>query len=206
MAKNKNDYFKLLENQIGICVEASKKLENIICNYKNINLDIEKNKMHDIERRADELHHNISSMLVTEFITALEQEDLLHISHLIDDITDIIDETVMEFYMYHIKIAPSKAYDLVKVVNKSVIALENIIVELKNFKKSDKLFKLIKDISAIEEEGDNIYIDAIHGLFASNIEYKTLVGHKAIYESLECCCDLCEEASQIIEQIIIKNT
>ena len=33
-----------------------------------------------------------------------------------------------------------------------------------------------------------------------------VAGSKAIYESLENCCDLCEHASDVIEQIIIKNT
>lgn len=34
---------------------------------------------------------------------------------------------------------------------------------------------------------------------------KTLIGHKEIYDSLEECCDLCEHAADVIEQII-KNT
>ena len=30
MAKNKNDYFKLIEEQIGFCVQASELLEEIL--------------------------------------------------------------------------------------------------------------------------------------------------------------------------------
>lgn len=206
MAKIKNDYFKLLEEQINCSVQAAELLESIICNYDNIKLDAEKDRMHQIEHQADEIHHLISNKLATEFITVLEQEDFLQISHLIDDITDEIDEAVMEFYMYHIAKTPAKAYELSKIVNRCVKALQAVVADLRNFKKSDKLFELIKDVSSIETEADNVYVEGIHTLFASDVEYKTLVGHKAIYESLENCCDLCEQAANIIEQIIIKNT
>jgi len=33
-----------------------------------------------------------------------------------------------------------------------------------------------------------------------------LPGTKEIFESLERCCDLCEYASNLIPQVIIKNT
>lgn len=32
------------------------------------------------------------------------------------------------------------------------------------------------------------------------------MGSKAVYDSLENCCDLCEHAADVIEQIIMKNT
>ncbi len=206
MAKIKNDYFKLLEQQIECSVKASILLEHIIENYGNIKLDEKRTEMHQIENQADEIHHLISSKLATEFITVLEQEDFLHISHLIDDITDELDETVMEFYMYHIDIVPKKSYELAKVVNRCVKSLQAVVQDLRNFKKSDKLFELIKDVSSIEREADLLYVKSIHDLFSSNVEYVTLIGHKAIYESLENCCDICERTADIIEQIIIKNT
>ena len=206
MAKNKNDYFKLLEEHVGYSVAAADLLESIVLNFDNINLDEEREKMHLIEHKADELHHEISSKLSSEFITVLEQEDILHLAQLIDDITDVLDEIVMEFYMYHVVKLPSDFQKLAKVVNRGVKALQAVISDLRNFKKSEELSKLLVDVSSIESEADDLYIEAIHNLFASNVEYKTLIGCKSIYESLENCCDLCERTGEVIEQIIIKNT
>lgn len=59
----------------------------------------------------------------------------------------------------------------------------------------------------IKKEGKNsIYTDAIYRLFVSVADGKTLLGAKAVYEGLENCCDLCEHAADVIEQINIKNT
>lgn len=46
---------------------------------------------------------------------------------------------------------------------------------------------------------------AIHELFGADRDVKHLFGATAIYESLEDCCDLCEHAADVIDQIIIKN-
>ena len=48
--------------------------------------------------------------------------------------------------------------------------------------------------------------EAIHKLFVTETDFRTLLGARGIYDSLEECCDLCEHAADIIEQIIIKNT
>lgn len=84
--------------------------------------------------------------------------------------------------------------------------MDEAAVELKNFKKRDALHALLIKVNDIEIEADKIYTDAIYELFGSGADGKTLVGSKAVYEGLESCCDLCEHAADVIEQIIIKNT
>lgn len=206
MAKEKNDYFKLLEQQINYSVTAVELLENIICDYETKNLDVEKDRMHKIEHQADDLYHDILNRLSKEFITVIEQEDILRLVQIIDDITDALDEVVMDFYMYHIKAVPANSLELAKIVNRCVKALRAAIIELKNFKKSDSLPSLLNDVMSIESEADIAYMDAVHYLFGNESDYKVLLSHKTVYESLEKCCDLCEYAVEVINQIVIKNT
>lgn len=56
-------------------------------------------QMHDIEHRADEIHHDILKKLSTEFITPIEQEDILCLVQIIDDITDALDEVILDVYI-----------------------------------------------------------------------------------------------------------
>lgn len=206
MAKKKNDYFKLAEQQIEYCVQASELLEEIICNYSTETIEEQQHKMHQIEHTADQIHHDILTRLSAEFITPIDQEDILLLIQIIDDVTDALDEVILEFYMYHIASIPVDAPELSKVVNRCVKALYEAIKELKNFKKPQTLRKLLVNVNSIEGEADKLYVEAVHNLFATDCDNKTLIGSNAIYESLEECCDLCEHASDIIEQIIIKNT
>ena len=206
MAKNKNDYFKLAGEQVGFCVQAAELLEEILSSYSASSIDSQRNRMHEIEHRADDIHHDILSRLSAEFITPIDQEDIVRLVQIIDDITDALDEIVLECYMYHIATPPADASTLAKIVCRCVRALAAAIGELKNFKKPEKLRALLIDVNTIEGEADAAYTLAIHRLFGVERDARTLFGSKAIYESLEDCCDLCEHAADVIDQIIIKNT
>ena len=206
MAKKTNDYFKMIEQQTACCLEASNMLEEILCKFDAANIEQYRMQIHDIEHAADKIHHDILNKLSTEFITPIDQEDILRLAQIIDDITDALDEVVMEFYMYHIDSVPAKAAELSKIVNSCVSALHEAAGELKNFKKPAALRALVIKVNDIETEADSVYMEAIYDLFGSAADSKMLLGVKAVYESLESCCDLCEHATDIIEQVIIKNT
>ncbi len=206
MAKKNNDYFKLIEQQTSYCVAASELLGKILSSFNSDNIDAYREQMHSLEHDADDVHHDILTKLSTEFITPIDQEDILRLVQIIDDITDALDEVILQIYMYHISSVPEKAIMLSKIVNNCVCALYEATKELKNYKKPQLLHSLLVKVNDIETEADDIYVDAVHNLFTSTDNVKTLIGAKAICESLENCCDLCEHAADVIEQVIIKNT
>lgn len=206
MAKNKNDYFLLIEEQIKFCVKASDLLESIFNSTENVNFVEYKEKMHEIEHQADDIHHDILTRLSAEFITPIDQEDILRLVQIIDDITDALDDVVMKFYMFGITEYPSQTSEFSMQVNRCVKALSAAGAELRHFKKPKELRALLIKINTAESNADKIYMEAVHNLFAVENDAKKLIGYKEIYDSLEACCDLCEHAADIIELIIIKNT
>lgn len=206
MAKKNNNYFELIKKQSSYCVEASNLLEEILCKSNSDSVYAYRNQMHEIEHNADGIHHDILNKLSTEFITPIDQEDILRLVQIIDDITDALDEVILDIYMYHIEEIPEKTAELSKIVNRCVCALYEAADELKNFKKPEELRTKLVKVNDIEGEADEIYTDAIYKLFSSTTDVKILLGGKAIYEGLENCCDLCEHAADVIEQVIIKNT
>lgn len=206
MAKKNNNYFELIKKQSSYCVEASNLLEEILCKFNSDSVNAYRNQMHEIEHNADGIHHDILNKLSTEFITPIDQEDILRLVQIIDDITDALDEVILDIYMYHIEEIPEKTAELSKIVNRCVCALYEAADELKNFKKPEELRTKLVKVNDIEGEADEIYTDAIYKLFSSTTDVKILLGGKAIYEGLENCCDLCEHAADVIEQVIIKNT
>lgn len=206
MARKNNDCFKLIQQQTSCCLEASNLLEEILCQFHGDSIQVYRTRMHEIEHAADRVHHDILNRLSTEFITPIDQEDILRLAQIIDDITDALDEVVLEFYMYHIDSVPARAAELSQVVNRCVRALHEAAGELKNFKKPAALRALVVKVNDIEAEADGVYTEAVYQLFASPTTDRQLLGAKAIFESLESCCDLCEHATDVIEQVIIKNT
>ncbi len=204
--KKNNDYFELMTAQTACCVEASELLEKTLCNFSYDAIPKVREEIHAIEHKADQLHHNIVSSLSTEFITPIDQEDILRLVQLIDDITDSLDEVVLKFYMYDVHSLPAGADEFSKLVNCCVKSLLSAVTELRNFKKPTLLREKLVEVNDDEAKADAAYVEAIHNLFVNNTDFKVLSGAKSIFESLEICCDECEHAADIIEQIIIKNT
>ena len=206
MAKKNNDYFSLIKSQTEYCVKASDLLENILTTFDAKNVSTYKADMHKIEHDADEIHHDILQKLSVEFITPIDQEDILHLVQIIDDITDALDEVMMDVYMYHVDNVLPRSGEFVRIVNRCVHALDEAAAELRNFKKPEKLHGLLVKVNDIEIESDNIYTEVIYDLFGSDVDARRLFAAREIYEGLEDCCDLCEHAADVIEQVIIKNT
>lgn len=206
MAKKNNNYFELIRKQASYCVEASGLLKKILCNFDAEKIAEYRTEMHAIENNADEVHHDILNRLSSEFITPIDQEDIIRVVQIIDDITDALDEVILDIYMYRITAIPEKTAEFASLVNKCVSAMYDATEELKNFKKPDELRTRLVKVNDAEGEADEIYTEATYLLFGSATDAKTLLGGKAICESLEHCCDLCEHVADVIEQVVIKNT
>lgn len=205
MAK-KNDYFELILSQTAFCVEAAKLLESYFSDYSADELAKRRAEIHAIEHRADEKKHEILEKLSTEFITPIEQEDITHLVQIIDDVTDALDNVLLECYMYHVEELPQGAQEFSRQVLACVNALYRAAAELKSFKKPAVLRPLLVEVNTMETEADNSYIESVHRLFGTESDMRRLLGGKAIFDSLESCCDQCEHAADIIDQIIMKNS
>lgn len=207
MAKVKNDYFELLKSQAGYSVKAAALLEEILLNYSLDTISEQREKIHAVEHEADKVMHDIRVKLSAEFITPIDQEDILRLAQIIDDVTDALDDVVLKLYMYHVEVITEDAKEIVKVVHQCAKALYEAMNELKNFKKTDgSLQEMLIKINSIENQADELSREAIHRLFSSNTETKALIGNMNMYEALENCCDECEHAADVIEEIILKNT
>lgn len=206
MLRKKNNYFALLLDQVSYCVAASELLQQIVRCYGGENILSYREQMHRIEHTADGVHHDILNRLSTEFITPIDQEDILRLVQLIDDITDALDEVILDCYMYHIKQIPQNAIPLTEAVMHCVQALYEATEELQHFKRPELLRRKLVKINDMEVKADELFIEAVHDLFANVTQTGELLGCKAIYDGLENCCDLCEHAADVMEQIILKNT
>ncbi len=207
MAKNKrNDYFELMANQAAFCVKAAELLETTLHAFAFDRVLDDYKKMHGIEHNADTLHHDILTKLSSEFITPIDQEDILRLVQIIDDVTDAIDEVLLDFHMYNLTALPQGADAFSTLVLNCVKSLHEAVSELKNFKKPEALRAKIIEMNTAESEADTVYTESIRRLFVGDADIKTVFGCSKVFEHLENCCDLCEHAADVMEQIIIKNT
>ena len=104
----RTDYFGIMSRQAECSLKAAELLETILKDYQPSKVAAWREDMHHIEHSADEVRHDALKRLAREFITPIERDDLLRLIQILDDVTDAIDEVVIELYMFNVARLPLK--------------------------------------------------------------------------------------------------
>ena len=75
-----------------------------------------------------------------------------------------------------------------------------------DMKNADSIYALVRDISRMENEADNIYRDSDGALFADPPDMLTLIKWRELYGWLEATVDACKDVANVISGIVIKGS
>ena len=78
--------------------------------------------------------------------------------------------------------------------------------EFENFKKSKKINSLIVELNDVEEECDQLYLSSMRALTVESKDVLVTISWREIFECLEACADACENVSECVGSVIMKNT
>ena len=204
--KTSYSYFAFFCEMIDCACQASTALNNMFSNYQPKNLRQEADVIHEIEHAADLKKHDMMSQLLREFLPPIDREDIVNISHVLDEIVDLIEEVVLSLYMNDIQKCRSDVQPMVALIVKQCEELQKLMAEFENYKKSDKLLQSIIVINTLEEEGDRIYLEAMRNLKLTCSDPFEMIAWRDIYSSLEDCSDACEKVADAVEEVVMKNT
>lgn len=207
MSNNKDfNYFEAFHRLSGYSVSAAKLLCEIFENYDCTKAQVNINNMHTYEHSADVDKHEIMHRLVKEFITPIEREDIIELCGEIDDVTDAVEDVYIRMYMFNIQKMRPEAVEFAAIIIKCVNAVQQVLKEFSNYKKSTALQDIIIEVNRLEEEGDALYTQAVHKLFTQEKDAVLILAWKEIFDNLEKCCDACEHVANVVEGIVMKNS
>ena len=78
------------------------------------------------------------------------------------------------------------------------------VVELRDMKNMRSITEALVKINSIENQADDVFDFSIEKLFATEDDAKEVIKKREIYQVMEIVTDKCEDASNVIESIIIK--
>lgn len=197
----KGEFFVLFEQHAQNAVEAAEALAKLFGDFTDIEGKVR--DIHAIEHHGDKLNHEIVRHLNETFVTPLDREDIVGLGTKIDDITDVcydVSELVQLFKVRSIRPAAIRqARVLVTAANEVLLMIRNL-EGLKNLETH-----WIK-IHTLENEGDQIWREAVAELFAGNGDAIDIIKWKDIYSLVEVAIDRCEDVANIVETIKVKHS
>lgn len=156
-----------------------------------------------IEHEADTLTHDVIARLNKSFITPFDREDIHQLASQLDNVVDLVDGTARRVAMFHIDESREPARRLADVLMRAAKALEFSVNGIKDIK---TVLGRGREVKLLEEEGDAIYHEAVGALFSGKADALEVIKWKELYDTLERAVDECEDVSNVLEAIALKNS
>ena len=207
MSKKQDSYYY---NNFISCAEYSCKavhlLKEILTHFNPQEISRRLDEIHEIERMADDKKHELTDKLAKAFITPIEREDIVELSHHIDDVTDKVEEVLIRVYINNVQKIPQEALQLLDVVCQCCEEVQNLLKEFADFRHSNKITQKIIAINTLEEEADSLYISNMRKLHTEGNDVLYIIAWTAIFNYFEKCADACEHVADTVGSIVMKNS
>jgi uncharacterized protein len=161
-------------------------------------------KLEDLEHANDELTHNIFTELGRNFITPFDREDIHYLATSLDDIADYIYAAGKKINFYHVNPNDTGLQKFAELIEQAAAQICTAVTELRDMKNMRKITEALVKINSIENQADDVFDFSIEKLFAMEPDAKEVIKKREIYQVMEIVTDKCEDASNVIESIIIK--
>ncbi len=165
-------------------------------------------KVRDLERQGDEAARQIYRRLHKTFITPIDPEDIQELASRIDEILDHLDAVAYRFEAFGLESFHERMSELARMVHGCVEAtLEALkVLQREGVKKPDDLTKACEEINRRELETEERVRELIRDLFRTEHDPIALMKQKEVYELLESTAYCCEDVSDVLEAIAVKNS
>jgi uncharacterized protein len=161
-------------------------------------------QLEDLEHANDEFTHNLFTELGRNFITPFDREDIHYLASSLDDIADYIYAAGKKINFYRVNPNDTGLQKFAELIEQGSTQIRIAVVELRDMKNMRNITEALVKINSIENQADDIFDLSIEKLFASEVDEKEVIKKREIYQVMEIVTDKCEDASNVIESIIIK--
>jgi len=197
----KSEFFTLFERHAQNALEAAQALEKLFVDFTDV-----ENKMRDIhaiEHYGDKLNHEIVRHLNETFVTPLDREDIVGLGTKVDDITDVCYDVSELVHLFKVRSIRPAAVRQARVL---VSAANEVVIMLQKLERLRDLEVHWIKIHTLENEGDQIWREAVGELFERSDDAIEIVKWKDIHSLVEVAIDRCEDVANIVETITVKHS
>ena len=197
----KSVFFVQFSQHAENALEAAQALEDLLTDFTDVERKVR--DIHALEHYGDKLTHEIMRQLNETFVTPLDREDIVGLASGIDDITDGAYDVGELVQLYKVRTVRPAALRQAKTL---VSATREMVAMMKRLEGLKDLEQHWIKLHTYENEGDQIFRDAVAELFANETDAIEIIKWKDIHQLIELAIDRCEDMANIVETIKIKHS
>jgi uncharacterized protein len=198
-------FFPLFEQDSANLIKLGEKLVEAV-NTEDLTRRLELFKdIEDLEHIGDEITHQIHLELSKNFITPFDREDIHHLASAIDDIADYIHGSASRMNLYKVTLITPPIKELAALILQGCQELDKAVRELRDLKNIRTIADSCVRINSIENQADYVFDTAVGQLFDYEKDAVNLIKYKEVLSALETATDMCEDAANVLESILVKH-
>jgi len=198
-------FFPLFEQSRANLIEMALVLQQIVQQDDVAQREDLFNQLEKLEHKGDQITHQIHLELSKNFITPFDREDIHQLASAIDDVADYIHGSANRINLYNVDEITEPIKKLAELITQAVIDLDKAIRELKNLKNKRAIADSCVRINSIENQADYVFDKAVGELFDYEKDAVKLIKYKEVLAALETATDMCEDAANVLESILVKH-
>jgi predicted phosphate transport protein (TIGR00153 family) len=198
-------FFPLFEQDSSNLIKLGEKLVEAV-NTEDLTRRAELFKdIEDLEHIGDDITHQIHLELSKNFITPFDREDIHRLATAIDDIADYIHGSASRMSLYKVTLITPPIKELAALVLEGCRELDKAMRELRDLKNIRTIADSCVRINSIENKADYVFDNAVGQLFEYEKDAVNLIKYKEVLSALETATDMCEDAANVLESILVKH-
>ncbi|WP_462266679.1 DUF47 domain-containing protein [Mucilaginibacter sp.] len=158
-----------------------------------------------LENKGDDLTHQIYLELGKNFITPFDREDIHALATAIDDVADYIQGSANRMSLYRVEDITEPIQKLADLILQAATDLEKAVRELRDLKNVRNIADSCIRINSVENQADYVFDRAVADLFLYEKDALKVIKYKEVLAALETATDMCEDAANVMESILVKN-
>lgn len=195
-------FFDLLEEQSSIVLEGTEALASALHDGRDAHET--RRRLKEIEHRGDLVVHSVFEALNQSMITPIDREDIARLTSSLDTVLDHTYAVALRFDMYEVRKPTKELVSLAEVLRDQVRFLDEALRHLREPSERGKVRAKLVEVHALENRADEIANTAVAALFHQD-DLKFLLKMKEIYEYAESATDKCEDAADVIRDVLVKH-
>jgi len=203
---NSNKIFYDLFNKAAANVAEMAKLLDMAVNSKDIfEQKYSFTHIDKLKIKSYELTHQVFSESGKQLVSPFQRKDMCDLAAAIDDVADSIAMASRRIHLYDVPKITPPILSLANLILQTSTELEKAINAMNNLGNSAQIFELCSSIKKLEYQADTVYNKAFADLLANETDAIQLIKYTDVFMAMETATDSCEDATLIIESILIKN-
>ncbi len=200
------NYFDVFIKNAGFVYQEAMMLRDYLEDFNASKSQEIEEKVHTIEHTADISQHEILNYLVKDFVPPIDREDIIMLCHEIDNAVDMVDELVININIYNITKLQDDINDYIMILNEMTDDLVELMKEFKAAKKREQITPYVVKINNTEEKGDALFQKSIKNIYQNLKDPIEVIKWTTIYNCFENCFDAIENVTDVVDEVMMKNS